>query len=67
MIEIVLNGAPHQVPPQHSLHDLMVALALDGQPLALAVNRGVVPRRSWPHQLLQPQDRVDIVRAIGGG
>ena len=27
-IEIVLNGAPHQVPPQHTLMDLVAALAL---------------------------------------
>jgi sulfur carrier protein len=42
-------------------------LALPGQALALAVNREVVPRQMWPQRALQPQDRVDIVRAIGGG
>jgi sulfur carrier protein len=27
----------------------------------------VVPRQQWPTRRLQAQDRVDIVRAIGGG
>jgi sulfur carrier protein len=31
------------------------------------VNREVVPRQSWAARQLQPRDRVDIVRAIGGG
>ena len=67
MIAIELNGAPHVVPTQHTLHDLIDALSLQGQALALAVNRSVVPRQQWPQRVLQPQDKVDIVRAIGGG
>jgi sulfur carrier protein len=67
MIEIELNGAPHRVPAQHTLHQLVDALALNGKALALAVNRNVVPRQQWPERVLQAQDKVDIVRAIGGG
>ncbi len=67
MIPIMLNGAPHQVPPDHTLDQLIAALALQHQALALAVNRTVVPRRNWPAQLLQAGDHVEIVRAIGGG
>jgi sulfur carrier protein len=67
MIEIELNGAPHRVPPQQTLDQLIDALALSGQALALAVNRNVVPRQQWEARVLQAQDKVDIVRAIGGG
>ena len=67
MIEIELNGAPHQVPPQQTLHALVAALQLEGQALALAVNRSVVPRQRWHEHTLAAHDKVDIVRAIGGG
>jgi sulfur carrier protein len=67
MIDISLNGAPRAVPPTHTLRDLVEALALGDQALALAVNRCVVPRQLWPQRLLQANDQVDIVRAIGGG
>jgi len=67
MIEIELNGAPHRVPAQHTLHELVQALQLGGQALALAVNRSVVPRQRWPQHTLHQHDKVDIVRAIGGG
>jgi sulfur carrier protein len=67
MIEIELNGAPHRVPAQHTLQQLVEALALDGQALALAVNRTVAPRQQWHGRVLQAGDKVDIVRAIGGG
>lgn len=67
MLEIVLNGAPHRVPAGQTLEQLVAALSLSGQALALAVNRGVVPRQDWPRRVLAARDRVDIVRAIGGG
>ncbi|MGB7481954.1 MAG: sulfur carrier protein ThiS [Burkholderiaceae bacterium] len=67
MIEIELNGAPHALAPPHSLQQLVESLALAGKGVAVAVNREVVPRQQWPQRTLQPRDRVDIVRAIGGG
>jgi sulfur carrier protein len=67
VVEIELNGAAHALPAHASLLDLVEALGLAGHALALAVNRHVVPRERWPSTQLQPRDRVDVVRAIGGG
>jgi sulfur carrier protein len=66
-VEIELNGAPHPITENQNLQDLIVALALSNKALAIAVNREVVPRQCWSQHVLQPRDRVDIVRAIGGG
>lgn len=66
-IQIELNGEAHNVSKGHNLQDLVDSMSLSGQALALAVNRQVVPRPKWLECELQPQDRVDIVRAIGGG
>ncbi len=67
MMEIELNGAPHSVAAATHVQALVEALALTQQSLAVAVNRQVVPRAMWPQRLLQPHDRVEVVRAIGGG
>jgi sulfur carrier protein len=66
-LEIELNGAPYALQSAASLHALVDTLGLSGQALALAVNRRVVPREHWRTTLLRPRDRVDVVRAIGGG
>ncbi|MEA5098655.1 MAG: sulfur carrier protein ThiS [Burkholderiaceae bacterium] len=66
-IEIMLNGEAKRLPQGHSVHDLVDSLGLTGKALAVAVNRQVVPRASWLQRALQPDDRVEIVRAIGGG
>ncbi len=67
MIAIELNGAPHSVAVGQCVQDLIAALALSNQALAVAVNREVVPRSLWRERQFVPGDKVDIVRAIGGG
>ncbi len=51
----------------HTLQDLIDTLQLTGQALAVAVNRQVISRQNWAGRTLETNDRVDIVRAIGGG
>lgn len=67
MITIVLNGESYQLAEGQTLDQLIAQLQLQGQALALAVNRSVVSRKAWPAYVLSAQDQVDIVRAIGGG
>jgi len=66
-IEIILNGEAKSLPQGHKVQDLIDTLGLSGQALAVAVNRQVVPRASWQQRIFQAKDRVEIVRAIGGG
>ncbi len=66
-MEIELNGAPYRVTENQNVQDLIAALDLAGKSLAVAINREVVPRAGWARRVLQPADRVDIVKAIGGG
>lgn len=65
--DIELNGEPYRLENSATLQDLVAALDLSGKALAVAVNRQVVPRQRWSEHSLQAADKVDIVRAIGGG
>ena len=67
MIVIELNGESRSVAKDHSVHDLVNALSLTNQALAIAVNREVVPRAQWAAYRFSEGDKVDVVRAIGGG
>jgi sulfur carrier protein len=67
MEQIELNGAACAIAPGQPLHALVEALGVAGQAVALAVNREVVPRQQWQDRRLLAGDKVDIVRAIGGG
>jgi len=62
-----LNGKPHAIADGTDLVQLIAALELTGKAVALAVNREVVPCQLWAGRLLAAHDKVDVVKAIGGG
>ena len=67
MIDIEVNGEKKRVETWTTLRELVDQLDVPNQAVALAVNRQVVPRQMWPQHVLLSQDKIDIVRAIGGG
>lgn len=67
IIAIELNGEVRTVSDSDSVQDLIDALSLTNQALAVAVNREVVPRAKWREFRFAVGDKVDVVRAIGGG
>lgn len=66
-MEILVNGAAREVPEGTTAARLVEMLGLTGQRLAMEVNREIVPRSTFETHRLQPGDRIEIVRAIGGG
>ena len=67
MIDIEVNGEPHRVAIWTTVLERVAMLELPADGLALAVNRSVVPRQLWRQRVLLSQDKIEIVRAIGGG
>ncbi|MCK9985913.1 MAG: sulfur carrier protein [Azoarcus sp.] len=66
-VTIELNGAAHMLRAGRTLHDLIASLDLLGKRVAVAVNREVIPSPGWAGRILKPEDRVEVVVAIGGG
>ncbi len=65
-MQILLNGDPYELNSECTIAELLGQLRLDGQ-LAVEINREIVPRSELNSRRLQPNDTVEIVRAIGGG
>ena len=66
-MELIINGHSEQVPDGISAAQLIDHLGLQGDRLAMEVNREIVPRSTFDQHRLQAGDQVEIVRAIGGG
>ena len=66
-MEILVNGTPHIVPEGTTATLLLLILELQGKRLALEVNQVLVPRSQFDQFVLNPNDTVEIVHAIGGG
>ena len=66
-MQILLNGETQQVQDGATVAALIERLELAGKRLAVEVNEEVVPRSAYAQTGLNEGDRVEIVRAIGGG
>ena len=66
-MKILVNGEEKTVPEGLRLSELIASLALEGNRYAVEVNEELIPRTEHEQHLLEEQDRVEIVRAIGGG
>ena len=70
-LKLTVNGETMELRGVRTVADLLRTLAMDpegvGHRVAVAVNSQVVPRTEQPVLVLAPGDRVEIIRAVGGG
>lgn len=67
MPNITLNGQEHVLERSKSIADLLRELKVPAGGLAVAVNDEIVSRDEHGSRLICGGDRVEIIRAIGGG
>jgi thiamine biosynthesis protein ThiS len=66
-IEITVNGEPYQIAEDSTVIDLVYALKLAAERLAIELNLSILPRTAWAETRLQAGDRLEIVHFVGGG
>lgn len=66
-MRIQVNGEPQEVEENISLPELVAALNLKAEQIAIELNHNVVRRAQWNDTLLQADDKVEIVHFVGGG
>jgi sulfur carrier protein len=63
---LIVNGEKRQAKAD-SIRALLAELEYEGAFFAVAVNRNVVPRRTWDEPVLKDGDKVEIVSPRQGG
>ena len=64
---IQVNGEPREVKENMSLPELVAALSLKAEQVAIELNQSVVRRAQWESTRLREGDKVEIVHFVGGG
>ena len=64
---LTVNDMAHELGDGGSVRDLVVALGFGDAPVAVEVNRRLVPRRRHETEELHNGDRVEVVTLVGGG
>ncbi len=66
-MRVVLNGRDREVPDGLSVRGLIEHLALGEGPVAVELNRAIVPRAEHAARILAEGDVLEIVHFVGGG
>ena len=66
-MRVEINGEPHDVPDALTVRGLLEHLGLTAGPVAVEINREVVPRAEHGAVRVQEGDRVEVVHFVGGG
>ncbi len=66
-MQVRINGEERALAEGTTIAALLVELELPADGVAVAVNLDVVPRGQHAERLLAAGDRVEIIRAVGGG
>jgi sulfur carrier protein len=67
MTKIELNGAPQTLQAPTSVAALLEANGYAGRTVAVEINREIVPRSLHAQRFIADGDRIEIVKAMGGG
>ena len=66
-MQVTVNGARRDVPDDVTVRGLIEHLGLTEGPVAVEVNRAVIPRARHAEHRVQPGDEVEVVHFVGGG
>jgi sulfur carrier protein len=66
-MEVTVNGAARDVPEGLTVRELVEHLGLTEGPVAVEVNREIVPRALHTEHLVARGDVIEIVHFVGGG
>ena len=67
VIQVVVNGASREVPSGLTVRGLLEHLALTDGPVAVEINREIVPRAKHVECMVSAGDAIEIVHFVGGG
>lgn len=67
-MKLIVNGQDCTLEsPDATVTDLVAHLKLTGRPVAVEVNRNLVPKRNHAQHALHEGDTIEVVTLVGGG
>ena len=66
-MEVIINGEPCVVPDLVNIEGLLRHLGIEGEGVAVELDRAIVRRSAWPERVVAPGAKLEIVHFVGGG
>ena len=66
-MKITLNGSEKEISDETVLSTLLSEIGIDERGTAVAINGEIVSKKTFCEKKINAGDRIDLLRAIGGG
>jgi sulfur carrier protein len=67
LIKIFVNGTLTEVPLNLNIYKLLDQLDVQKKHIAIEINENIIFKTDWESTKLEEGDKIEIVKAIGGG
>jgi sulfur carrier protein len=64
---IILNGKAEEVPKEITLNDFLKSKDADFDEIVVELNESVIETESYNKTILKENDRLEVLRFVGGG
>jgi sulfur carrier protein len=64
---IILNGKAEEVPKEIALNDFLKSKDADFDEIVVELNESVIETESYNKTILKENDRLEVLRFVGGG
>ncbi len=66
-MQVTVNGQPRDIPDGLTVSALVEHLGLTQGPVAVEINRAIIPRAFHSEKRVEASDIIEIVHFVGGG
>ena len=66
-MQVIINGESHTLTDGIALSTLLKQLDISGKRIAVEINESIIPKSQHDSTVIQQDDKIEIIHAIGGG
>ena len=66
-MQVKINGAVDEIPDNSSIRDVLMTRKLPVDTVIIALNDEVIKQEKWESLKLNSNDKLEIIRIMGGG
>ena len=66
-MQIKVNGETDKFPENSTIRDVVSAMTLQGDIVMVALNGEIVKPETWNVVKVNPNDKLEIIKVVGGG
>lgn len=66
-MQIYINSKPLKISPNTTLFEVLQKQKCNLDKIAVEIDKNIIPKSLWKEQILQDQNKIEIVEFVAGG